>query len=223
MLNKIYTKSFSKKINYELVDELFDQYSNYLMKGRGVGYLLFLEHQDVFTVGRFNSQKYDLSSQINKIPIKKSSRGGDITYHGDGQLVFYPILNVSLLAIKLKNLVSILEKSLVKTLENFNIIAKPRMNGPGVWIDDYKIASIGISFKKGISFHGMSINFDTDLYKQELIDACGDSSLKIGNIEHFAKINKSKFKELFNNIFYSELINISNYPKKKLISLVAES
>lgn len=223
MLNKIYTKSFSKKINYELVDELFDQYSNYLMKSRGVGYLLFLEHQDVFTVGRFNSQKYDLSSQINKIPIKKSSRGGDITYHGDGQLVFYPILNVSLLAIKLKNLVSILEKSLVKTLENFNIIAKPRMNGPGVWIDDYKIASIGISFKKGISFHGISINFDTDLYKQELIDACGDSSLKIGNIEHFAKINKSKFKELFNNIFYSELINISNYPKKKLISLVAES
>ena len=223
MLNKISTKSFSKKINYELVDELFDQYSNYLMKGRGVGYLLFLEHQDVFTVGRFNSQKYDLSSQINKIPIKKSSRGGDITYHGDGQLVFYPILNVSLLAIKLKNLVSILEKSLVKTLENFNIIAKPRMNGPGVWIDDYKIASIGISFKKGISFHGISINFDTDLYKQELIDACGDSSLKIGNIEHFAKINKSKFKELFNNIFYSELINISNYPKKKLISLVAES
>lgn len=223
MLNKIYTKSFSKKINYELVDELFDQYSNYLMKSRGVGYLLFLEHQDVFTVGRFNSQKYDLSSQINKIPIIKSSRGGDITYHGDGQLVFYPILNVSLLAIKLKNLVSILEKSLVKTLENFNIIAKPRMNGPGVWIDDYKIASIGISFKKGISFHGISINFDTDLYKQELIDACGDSSLKIGNIEHFAKINKSKFKELFNNIFYSELINISNYPKKKLISLVAES
>ena len=223
MLNKIYTKSFSKKINYELVDELFDKYSNYLMKGRGVGYLLFLEHQDVFTVGRFNSRKYDLSSQINEIPIKKSSRGGDITYHGDGQLVFYPILNVSLLAIKLKNLVSILEKSLVKTLENFNIIAKPRMNGPGVWIDDYKIASIGISFKKGISFHGISINFDTDLYKQELIDACGDSSLKIGNIEHFAKINKSKFKELFNNIFYSELINISNYPKKKLISLVAES
>ena len=152
MLNKIYTKSFSKKINYELVDELFDQYSNYLMKGRGVGYLLFLEHQDVFTVGRFNSQKYDLSSQINKIPIKKSSRGGDITYHGDGQLVFYPILNVSLLAIKLKNLVSILEKSLVKTLENFNIIAKPRMNGPGVWIDDYKIASIGISFKKRNKF-----------------------------------------------------------------------
>jgi len=223
MLNKIYTKSFSKKINYELVDELFDQYSNYLMKGRGVGYLLFLEHQDVFTVGRFNSQKYDLSSQINKIPIKKSSRGGDITYHGDGQLVFYPILNVSLLAIKLKNLVSILEKSLVRTLENFNIIAKPRMNGPGVWIDDYKIASIGISFEKGISFHGISINFDTNLYKQELIDACGDSSIKIGNIEHFAKINKSKFKELFNNIFYSELINISNYPKKKLISLVAES
>ena len=223
MLNKIYTKSFSKKINYELVDKLFDQYSNYLIEGRGVGYLLFLEHPDVFTVGRFNSQKYDLSSQINKIPIKRSSRGGDITYHGDGQLVFYPILNVSLLAIKLKNLVSILEKSLVKTLENFNIIAKPRMNGPGVWIDDYKIASIGISFKKGISFHGISINFDTDLYKQELIDACGDSSLKIGNIEHFAKINKSKFKELFNNIFYSELINISNYPKKKLISLVAES
>ena len=62
MLNKIYTKSFSKKINYELVDELFDQYSNYLMKGRGVGYLLFLEHQDVFTVGRFNSQKYDFYS-----------------------------------------------------------------------------------------------------------------------------------------------------------------
>ena len=223
MLNKIYTKSFSKKINYELVDELFNQYSNYLMKGIGIGYLLFLEHQDVFTVGRFNSKKYDLSSQINKIPIKKSSRGGDITYHGDGQLVFYPILNVSLLAIKLKNLVSILEKSLVRTLENFNIIAKPRMNGPGVWIDDYKIASIGISFKKGISFHGISINFDTNLYKQELIDACGDSSIKIGNIEHFAKINKSKFKELFNNIFYSELINISNYPKKKLISLVAES
>ena len=223
MLNKIYTKSFSKKINYELVDELFNQYSNYLMKGIGIGYLLFLEHQDVFTVGRFNSKKYDLSSQINKIPIKKSSRGGDITYHGDGQLVFYPILNVSLLAIKLKNLVSILEKSLVRTLENFNIIAKPRMNGRGVWIDGYKIASIGISYKKGISFHGISINFDTNLNKQELIDACGDSSLKIGNIEHFAKINKLKFKELFNNIFYSELINISNYPKKKLISLVAES
>tara|TARA_A100001015_G_scaffold259158_1_gene302893 strand:- start:576 stop:1247 length:672 start_codon:yes stop_codon:yes gene_type:complete len=223
MLNKIYTKSFSKKINYELVDKLFDQYSNYLIEGRGVGYLLFLEHPDVFTVGRFNSQKYDLSSQINKIPIKRSSRGGDITYHGDGQLVFYPILNVSLLSIKLKNLVSILEKSLVRTLENFNVIAKARINGPGVWIDDYKIASIGISFKKGISFHGISINFNTDLYKQELIDACGDSTLKIGNIDYFAKINKSKFRELFNNIFYSELINISNYPKKKLISLLAES
>lgn len=223
MLNKIYTKSFSKKINYESIEKLFDQYSYNLMKGEGIGYLLFLEHPDVFTVGRFKSLKYDLSSKINGIPLRKSSRGGDITYHGDGQLVFYPVLNISLLAIKLKNLVTILEKSLVKTLENFKLIAKARINGPGVWIDDYKIASIGISFKKGISLHGISINFDSDLNKQELIDACGDSSLKIGNIEQFAKIDKSKFKELFNNIFYSELINISNYPKKKLISLVAES
>ena len=223
MDNLIYSKILSNPVDYSNIENLFNRYVNNLEINNNLGYLIFLEHKEVFTVGKFSKSKYLNLDAINGIEVVNSSRGGDITYHGPGQLVFYPILSIKNLAIKPRDLVNVILDSLIITFKNYNLESKKNILGPGVWIQNYKVASIGLKFDKGFSKHGMSVNFDIDLKKSDGILACGEKDINIGNLNKFIKIEKDFFIKKYSEVFINELIKKSNYSKKNAISLSADS
>lgn len=134
--------------------------------------LLLAEHPHVFTTGRGGKEKHLL--ERGGIPFYRTSRGGDITYHGPGQLVAYPLLD---LRSKLRRAVHIylrgLERVLIKTLAAFDIAARRNPPWTGVWVDNRKIASMGISVRRGITYHGAALNVNTDLRYFGRIVPCG--------------------------------------------------
>ena len=113
--------------------------------------------------------------------------------------------------------------SLIKVFKNYNLESKKNVLGPGVWIQDHKVASIGLKFDRGFSKHGMSVNFNIDLKKSDGILACGEKDINIGNVNDFVKIEKDFFIKKYSEIFINELIKKSNYSKKNAISLSADS
>ena len=108
MDNLIYSKILSNPVDYSNIESIFNRYVHNLEINNNLGYLIFLEHKEVFTVGKFSKSKYLNLDAINGIEVVNSSRGGDITYHGPGQLVFYPILSIKNLAIKPRDLVNVI-------------------------------------------------------------------------------------------------------------------
>ena len=223
MDNLIYLKVLSNPVDYSNIESLFNMHVDNLEINNNLGYLIFLEHKEVFTVGKFSKSKYLNLDTMNGIKIINSSRGGDITYHGPGQLVFYPILSIKNLVIKPRDLVDVILDSLIKVFINYNLESKKNVLGPGVWIQDHKVASIGLKFDRGFSKHGMSVNFDIDLKKSDGILACGEKDINIGNVNEFIKIEKDFFIKKYSEIFINELIKKSNYSKKNAISLSADS
>ena len=114
MDNLIHLKILSNPVDYSNIESLFNMYVDNLEINNNLGYLIFLEHKEVFTVGKFSKSKYLNLNTMNGIKIVNSSRGGDITYHGPDQLVFYPILSIKNLAIKPRDLVDVILDSLIK-------------------------------------------------------------------------------------------------------------
>jgi lipoyl(octanoyl) transferase len=134
--------------------------------------LLFVEHSHVYTLGRGGNEANVLAPK--DVPVYRTSRGGDVTYHGPGQLVIYPILD---LRSKLRNSVHRylrnLEISAIRTLQDFELQGTRRPPYTGIWIDNRKIAAIGIAVRRGITFHGLALNVNTDLSYFGRIIPCG--------------------------------------------------
>lgn len=134
--------------------------------------LLLVEHPHVFTIGRGGKEKNLLDR--GEVPFYRTSRGGDITYHGPGQLVAYPLLD---LRSKLRRDVHVylrnLERSLIQTLKVFGISASRIPPWTGIWIDNRKIAAIGIAVRRGITYHGLALNVNSDLSYYNRIIPCG--------------------------------------------------
>ena len=222
MSNKIYVESFKEPQDYEtfFLKQLY--YHDKVLKGDALGYLLFLEHNDVYTIGRFGKIDTNINYNLD-IPLIKSTRGGSITYHGVGQLIFYPILNIGILKLRLKDFIDALQETVLEILFMFDLVGKKNVYGPGVWIEDKKIASIGVSLKRGVSMHGISINLDCSIDKFYLIKPCGNPNILVGNISDYKKIKKHEFIELLAKNFLNQLKLKINYPKKNRISLLADS
>ena len=139
--------------------------------------LLLVEHNPVFTMGRHGKwenllvdKKVLQEKGISCIPIE---RGGDITFHGPGQLIGYTILKVTGKGIKVKALVRNIENTILQILAQSGIEGRRNMNNPGVWVDEAKIAAIGLAIKYGVSFHGFALNVDMDLTPFSWIHPCG--------------------------------------------------
>jgi len=151
------------------------------------GYLYVLEHFPVITNGRFGSDdNYVLPvKQIEKLGIEvhRSDRGGELTFHGPGQLVAYPILNLRSLNIGVKKYISLLEQVIINTLSDYGISSDRKEGYPGVWTSGQKIASIGVSVKNGITMHGSALNVSTDLDSFSMIVPCGISDVKVTSME----------------------------------------
>jgi lipoyl(octanoyl) transferase len=133
--------------------------------------LWLLEHPPVFTFGQGGRPEHLLDP--GSIPVVRSDRGGQITYHGPGQLVAYTLFDLNRLGIGVRSLVNALEQSIIDVLADSGTRAARRTRAPGVYVDGAKIASIGLRVKRGRSYHGLSFNVDMDLAPFRRIDPCG--------------------------------------------------
>jgi len=134
--------------------------------------LFYLEHPDVVTVGR-DAKEEDYNCVPKNIEVHQITRGGAVTYHGLGQLVVYPIFNLARQGKDLHRFVHNLEEGIIRTLAAFDLPSGRRTDHTGVWIEDRKIASIGVAVSQWISYHGAAINLYTDLKKFQMIHPCG--------------------------------------------------
>ncbi|HDZ56697.1 MAG TPA: lipoyl(octanoyl) transferase LipB [Pseudomonas xinjiangensis] len=135
----------------------------------------FLQHPGVFTQGQAGKAEHILFA--GDIPVVQAERGGQVTYHGPGQLVAYLLLDIRRLGIGVRDLVSAMEQSLVATLSGYGIEAAPRADAPGVYVGPAKIASLGLRIRRGCSFHGLALNVDMDMEPFARINPCGYAGL----------------------------------------------
>lgn len=145
----------------------------------------FLEHPPVFTLGTAADKKHILDSK--DIPIVQSDRGGEVTYHGPGQLVIYFLIDIKNSNLGPKSLVQTLQEFTQSLLKNFSIESDFIEGAPGVYVDGKKIASIGLRISKGKSYHGISINVDMDLQPFTYINPCGYEGMQVTQIKDFKK------------------------------------
>jgi lipoate-protein ligase B len=134
--------------------------------------ILFVEHPHVYTLGRGGKVSNVLA--VQEVPVMRTNRGGDVTYHGPGQLVAYPLIDLrSKLRKDVHRYLRNLEMSAIRTLKDFGLDGVRRPPYTGIWIDNRKIAAIGIAVRRGITFHGLALNVNTDLSYFTRIIPCG--------------------------------------------------
>lgn len=139
--------------------------------------LWIVEHPPVYTLGQAGKPEHIL--QDVGIPIIKIDRGGQVTYHGPGQVVIYLLLDLARLKIKVRELVTAIEQAVIDFLATYDITAERRAGAPGVYVGEAKIAALGLKIKNGCSYHGLSLNVDMDLSPFAAINPCGYAGLKV--------------------------------------------
>lgn len=137
----------------------------------------FCQHQPVFTLGLNTAPEHLLAT--GDIPVVQIDRGGQVTYHGPGQLMIYPLIDIRRADIGVRDLVTALEQSVVDLAAEFNIAAASRCDAPGVYVDGTKLASVGLRIRRGASFHGMALNVNVDLEPFSRINPCGFQNLEV--------------------------------------------
>lgn len=139
--------------------------------------LWIVEHPPVYTLGQAGKPEHILEDV--GIPVIKIDRGGQVTYHGPGQVVIYLLLDLQRLKIKVRELVTAIEQGVIDFLAAHGVAAVRRDGAPGVYVGDAKIAALGLKIKNGCSYHGLSLNVDMDLYPFTAINPCGYAGLKV--------------------------------------------
>lgn len=136
-----------------------------------------LQHPPVFTQGQAGKAEHLLKP--GDIPVIQTDRGGQVTYHGPGQMIAYVLLGLKSAGLGIRQLVNKLEESVVMLLAEQGIVAQSRQDAPGVYVGEAKIASLGLRVRRGYSYHGLALNVDMDLSPFERINPCGMSGLKV--------------------------------------------
>ena len=141
------------------------------------------EHEAIYTVGLNRKDfKNPLRTDIAVLPV---DRGGKITYHGRGQLIIYPLIDLERYQLTIRSFVTLIEKSIMSFLSRRDIKASAKIEAPGVYIENKKIASLGLRIKNHASYHGLSMNIDMDLSPFEAIDPCGFKNLQMTQLKTF--------------------------------------
>ncbi len=147
--------------------------------------LWLVQHPSVFTQGQAGKAEHLLLP--GDIPVVQVDRGGQVTYHGPGQLVAYPLVDVRRLGLGVRELVSRIEQSLIDLLASYGVSAEARADAPGVYVNGAKIASLGLRIRRGCSFHGLALNVDMDLQPFQRINPCGYAGLAMTQLtDHVA-------------------------------------
>jgi len=142
-----------------------------------------VEHLPVFTQGQAGKAEHVLVP--GDIPVIQSDRGGQVTYHGPGQQVMYVLLNLKRRKLGVRELVTLLEQTVVNTLAHFAIEAHPRADAPGVYVGEKKICSLGLRIRKGCSFHGLALNIAMDLSPFLRINPCGYAGMEMAQVSEW--------------------------------------
>jgi len=152
--------------------------------------LWIVEHPSIYTLGLNGKREHLLT--IGNIPVINSDRGGQVTYHGPGQIIIYVLLDIKRLNLGIRQLVNILEQSMISVLAQYDIFGLSRIDAPGVYVNDQKIGSIGLRIKKNCSYHGLSLNNNMDLRPFDHINTCGYSGLKVTQLSDLGVTVSSK-------------------------------
>jgi len=205
LLNEIITQ----KLEFQRQPSDHEQLTN--------NYLLFVEHPHVFTLGKSGSEDNMLANfiqlQAKNAEFIHTNRGGDITYHGPGQIVGYPILNLDYFAKGIRDYIEKLEEAIILCLDHFGIEGHRLDGATGVWLDPTvpgktrKICAIGVRVSRGVSMHGFAFNVNTDLSYFSLINPCGFTNKKVTSlqqesgkkmdIDEVKQVLKEKIAEVF--------------------------
>ncbi len=137
----------------------------------------FLQHPPVFSLGRNASTEHLLAP--GAIPVVPIDRGGQVTYHGPGQLVVYPLIDLRRASLGVRDMVTALERSVVDSAAEYGIEAYPRADAPGVYVEGMKLASVGLRVRRGCTYHGLAFNLDMDLEPFSRINPCGYQGLQV--------------------------------------------
>ena len=188
-------------VNYH---ETLDLMKSHTQSENFTNEIWLLEHPPIFTLGTAADRSHILNAK--KIPVVQSDRGGEVTYHGPGQLVIYFLLDIKKLDFSPKKLVLTIQNFVKELLKQVSIDCNFVEGAPGVYVDKKKIASIGLRISKGKTYHGISLNFDMDLSPFKQINPCGYKGLEVTQIKDLNKdISKLQLEklviDLLRNIF----------------------
>ncbi|MGL6025691.1 MAG: lipoyl(octanoyl) transferase LipB [Vibrio sp.] len=142
-----------------------------------------VEHHPVFTQGQAGKTEHLLNT--GDIPVLQSDRGGQVTYHGPGQLIAYVLIDLRRKHLGVRELVTKIEQLVIDTLQHYQIDSAARPDAPGVYVQDKKICSLGLRIRKGCSFHGLALNIDMDLSPFQRINPCGYPGMEMVQISDF--------------------------------------
>ena len=166
--------------------------------------LWLLEHYPVFTQGLNGKDKHVFDT--GTIPVIKTDRGGQITYHGPGQLIAYTLIDLKRQHIGVREMVSKLENTVIKFLANNGIDSQARSEAPGVYVDGRKIASLGLRVKRGACYHGLSLNIDMDLSPFSNINPCGHQGMEMVDLKSLnIKMTMTQAKQQFISEFKQQM------------------
>ncbi len=173
-----------------------------------------VEHNPVFTQGQAGKEEHVLAA--GDIPVVKSDRGGQVTYHGPGQLVAYVLINLRRKNTGVRELVTHIENTVINTLRQFGITSAARPDAPGVYVDNKKICSLGLRIRKGCSFHGLALNVNMDLSPFLRINPCGYAGMEMIQLHDLVKENdtvenKAEHVEDVHPLLIKELTTLLDY------------
>ena len=190
-----------KRKNYQDTLKIQESLREQVLSNPSHEYLILVEHEHVYTLGK----NANSSNILNKVcDIIETDRGGDVTYHGPGQLVAYPIINLKKRKIGVKSYVKMIEQLISNTLMYYDLETNVPIKETGIWVEDKKIASIGIHVSRGVTMHGLAININTDLSYFDNIISCGIEGVKMTTID------KELGKKIAMNDIKKQLINNFN-------------
>jgi len=156
--------------------------------------LWFLQHHPVYTLGKNGKAEHVLNPA--DIPVVNSDRGGQVTYHGPGQIVVYTLLDLKRLKIGVRELVTLIELTIIDLLASYDVVSSARRDAPGVYVNDAKIAALGLRVRKGCCFHGLALNVDMDLEPFSRINPCGYEGLEV-----------TQLKDLVNDVQFETVVD----------------
>jgi len=201
-------KKSIKPINYNDAMQIMEKRLDQITTNKNRELIWILEHKEIYTGGTSYKENEILDKSIK---IIETSRGGKITYHGKGQLVFYFVLDLKKRKIKIRKLIDIIENTIIDTLKYFEINSFADKQNIGIWYKNNKsvekIAAIGIKVKKWIAYHGFAININNDLKKYDKIIPCGIKNKKVTNLISIKKQNYNLIKNILIKKF---LFNLQN-------------
>jgi len=148
--------------------------------------LWLVQHPPVFTQGQAGKAEHILAP--GDIPVIQVDRGGQVTYHGPGQIVAYPLVDLRRLGIGVRTLVNRIEESIIQVLAQYGVNGQRKPGAPGIYVNEEKIASLGLRVRRARSFHGLAFNIDMDLEPFQRINPCGFEGLRVTQLSAFADV-----------------------------------